>query len=149
MTRTRASSASRRLFPPLDALWKRYVTGRPDRYQAYVSFPTASDRPSIGSLHRRIEGLERVFEGRLDVYARRSGLAVVTDPVPAEGFDAIGFQSVIDSIETAYAETHDLARLEKWRSIDDHLVKSYVIVPVRPLFPRDSDDRRRSSPTVD
>lgn len=127
----------------LSSLWKRYVVGRPDRCQAYVAFPTGRDEPPAGSVHDRIEELERVFEGRLDVYARVSSLAVVTDRVPSEEFDAAAFDAVLDRIERGYAETHSLARLEKWRTIDGRLVKSYVVVPVKPLFPRDETGRRK------
>lgn len=121
-------------------LWKRHVTGRPDQYQAYVAFPMGTDRPSVGDVHDRIEDVERLFEGRLDIYARMQSIAVVTDRVPAETFDVDAFEAVLDSIEDAYAGTHRLARLEKWRSIDGRLVTSYVVVPVKPLFPRDAGD---------
>ncbi|MFC4249520.1 hypothetical protein ACFOZ7_21735 [Natribaculum luteum] len=122
-------------------LWKRHVSGRPDQYQAYVSFPAQADRPPVGEVHDRIEELEFAFEGRLDVYARVGALAVVTDRVPAEHFDPEAFEAILERIEDAYAETHRLARLEKWRRIDGRLVKSYVVVPVKPLFPRDRTDQ--------
>lgn len=126
----------------LRRLWKRHVRGRPDRYQAYVSFPTGADRSVVDRrLADRIDELERVVEGRLDVYARPSGIAVVTDRVPAAHFDADVFDRILERVEAHYAETHSLARLEKWRSIDGELVKSYVVVPVKPLFPRQSTDR--------
>ncbi|WP_255169836.1 hypothetical protein [Natrononativus amylolyticus] len=125
----------------LATLWKRYVAKRPDRYQAYVAFPSGREGPSAGSVHDRIDELERVFEGKLDVYARVSSLAVVTDRVPSEQFDVAAFESALDRIEGCYADTHSLARLEKWRTTDGRLVKSYVVVPVKPLFPRDETDR--------
>ena len=115
-------------------LWKRHVRKRPDEYQAYVSLPT-SDDPSFGEVHDCIERLEHVFEGRLDVYARVRRLAVVSDPVSADRFDADAFEDALESLEDCY-EAHSLARLEKWRPSDDRLVKSYVVVPVKPLFPR-------------
>ncbi|ELY97958.1 hypothetical protein [Natrialba asiatica] len=121
-------------------LWKRHVTGRPDQYQAYVSFPSRTDRP-VGDVHDRIEELEYAFEGRLDIYARSQGVAVVTDRISAEAFDVDTFESILERIEDAYATTHRLAQLEKCRSIDGRLVTSYVVVPVKPLFPRSTADR--------
>lgn len=126
----------------LRRLWKRHVTGRPDRYQAYVSFPTDADGASIDPLLRDgIEDVERVVEGRLDVYARVSSVALVTDRVPADQFDVEAFESILDRIEDAYAGTRSLVCLEKWRVIDGDLVKSYVAVPVKPLFAREEPDR--------
>ncbi|WP_323172825.1 hypothetical protein [Natrialba sp. PRR66] len=116
-------------------LWKRRVTGRPDQYQAYVAFPSRADRP-VGDIHDRIDELEHAFEGRLDIYARSQGIAVATDRVSAETFDVDAFEAILERIEDAYAATHRLAQLEKWRSIDGRLVTSYVVVPVKPLFPR-------------
>ncbi|MDJ1432737.1 hypothetical protein [Halostagnicola sp. A-GB9-2] len=122
-------------------LWKRYVSNRPEQYQAYVAFPPRTDQPSIGDVHDRIEELERCFEGRLDVYAKSNGIAVATDRVPAERFDVDAFESVLKRIEDVYAATHRLAQVEKCRPIDGRLVTSYVVVPVRPLFPRDATAR--------
>lgn len=124
----------------LKRLWKRHLRGRPDGYQAYVSLPKTEDSPSIGGIHDCIEDLEYVFEGRLDVYARVRGIAVATDPVPADQFDGDAFDAAIDRLEECYAETHSLTRLEKWRPGDEGLVKSYVVVPVKPLFPRKRTD---------
>ena len=124
----------------LKRLWKRHVRGRPDEYRAYVSLPTGDEEPSFGGVHDCIEQLEYVFEGRIDVYARVRGVAVVTDPVPADRFDRDAFDAALERLEDCYAETHSLTRLEKWRPADDGLVKSYVVVPVKPLFPRDRAD---------
>ncbi|SFC33965.1 hypothetical protein SAMN05444422_10788 [Halobiforma haloterrestris] len=118
----------------LRTIWRRRVTGRPDQYQAYVSFPGGTDGPSVGAVHDRIEDLEYLFEGRLDVVPQLRGIAVTTDRVPAADFDADAFDAILDRIEEAYADTHRLARLEKWRSIDGRVVRSSVVVPVRPLF---------------
>lgn len=117
-------------------LWNRHVRKRPDEYQAYVSLPTSDDAPSFGEVHDCIERLEHVFEGRLDVYARVRRLAVVSDPVSADRFDADAFESALESLEDCY-EMRSLARLEKRRSSGGRVVKSYVVVPVKPLFPRD------------
>lgn len=125
----------------LKRLWKRHVAERPDRYQAYVSFPTDGDRPAFGDVHDCIEELEYVFEGRLDVYARTNGIAVATDRVPTDGFDEEAFETVLDRIEDCYSGTHSVARLEKWRPGGDRLVKSFVVVPVKPLFPRTSAEK--------
>ncbi|RKD97801.1 hypothetical protein [Halopiger aswanensis] len=122
----------------LTRLWKRHVRGEPDGYRAYVSLPTA-DR-SFGEVHDCIERLEHVFEGRVDVYARVDGVAAVSDCVPADQFDGDAFEAALERLESCYAETHSVARLEKWRRIDGRLVKSYVVVPVKPLFPRDRTD---------
>lgn len=132
---------------PLRHLWKRHVTGRPDGYQAYVSFPTEAGRPPVGDVHDRIEELERLFEGRLDVYARTNGIAVATDHVPAATFDVDAFEAVLERLEAVYDGTHRLARLEKWRSIDGQLVTAYVVVPVKPLFPRADADESGRVPT--
>ena len=121
----------------LKRLWKRRVRGRPDGYRAYVSLPTNDDRPSFGELRECIERLEYAFEGRLDVHARVRGVAAVSDAVPADQFDRDAFEAALERLEDCYAETHSLTRLEKWRPSDGQLVKSYVIVPVKPLFPRD------------
>ncbi|AHG00605.1 hypothetical protein HALLA_19230 [Halostagnicola larsenii XH-48] len=121
-------------------LWKRLVADGPDQYQAYVAFPPRPGRESIGDVHERIAELERVFDGRLDVYARSRGVAVATDRVPAERFDADAFESILERIERVYAGTHRLARVEKRRPIDGKLVTSYVVVPVKPLFPLEGDD---------
>lgn len=122
----------------LTRLWKRRVRGRPDGYRAYVSLPTADDA-SVGEIHDCIERLEHAFEGRLDVYARVRGIAAVSDPVPEAQFDRDAFEAALERLESCYAETHSVTRLEKWRSVDGELVKSYVVVPVKPLFPRDSE----------
>ncbi|SIR96821.1 hypothetical protein [Natronorubrum thiooxidans] len=124
----------------LKRLWKRHVTGQPDRYQAYISLPTRDDRSAFGEVHGCIEDLEHVFEGRLDVYARVRGIAVATDPVPADQFDRDAFEAALERLEDCYAETHALTRLEKWRPSDNRSVKSFVVVPVKPLFPRDRTD---------
>lgn len=116
------------------------MTGQPDRYQAYVSLPTRDDHLPFGEVHDRIEELEHVFEGRLDVYARLGGIAVTTDPIPANQFDRDAFEAALDRLEDCYADTHSLARLEKWRPSGDRLVKSFVVIPVKPLFPRDRTD---------
>lgn len=124
-------------------LWKRHVVGRPEQYQAYVAFPTAGNRQFVGDVHDRIEELEHVFEGRLDVYPRLRGVSVVTDRVAAEEFDVDAFETILDSVENVYAETHRLARLKKWRSIDGRVVASYVVVPVKPLFPHSAIDESK------
>ena len=130
-------------------LWKRHVRKRPDEYQAYVSLPTSDDDPSFAEVHDCIERLEHVFEGRLDVYARMRRLAVVSDPVSADRFDADAFEAALESLEDCY-EARSLARLEKWRPSDDRVVKSYVVVPVKPLFPRDrTDDEPRAQSAVE
>ncbi|RQH03458.1 hypothetical protein [Natrarchaeobius oligotrophus] len=131
----------------LRRLWKRHVTGRPDQYQAYVSFPPTTDGTPVANAHDWIEELEYTFEGRLDVYARFQGIAVVTDRVPADEFDAATFETILDRLEDAYTGTHRLVRLEKWRPIDDSLVRSYVVVPVKPLFPSDSAERPEMAPS--
>ncbi len=120
--------------------WKRRVVSRPDRYKAYVSFPTEPSR-SRASTSSHIEDLERVFEGRIDVYARTSGIAVVSDAVSGEQFDPTTFLEILDQINDSYAEMYTLATIEKWQSMDGQLVKNYVIVPVKPLFPRAEPDR--------
>lgn len=118
-------------------LWQRHVQERPDEYRASITFPTAPDRPTVAEIHDWIDGLEHAFEGHLDVYARRRSVAVVTDPVPAAHFDESIFDDVCERIEDGYADTHAVSHLEKWRRIDGRLVRSHVIVPVKPLFPRD------------
>lgn len=123
-------------------LWTRYVAADPEQYQAYVSFPARPGRESVGDVHEQIAALERVFEGRLDVYARSNGVAVATDRVSAERFDADAFESILERIERVYAATHRLARVTKRRKIDGKLVRSDVVVPVKPLFPREEDDER-------
>lgn len=133
----------------LKRFWKRHVSGRPDGYQAYVSIPTDTDRPTVGEVHDLIEELEHVFEGRVDVYARVDRLAVVTDWVPGEQLDASEIDAALDTLEDLYAETHALARLEKWRSIEGQLVKTYVAVPVKPLFPRSDDGKVTAKPPAD
>ncbi|WP_247728624.1 hypothetical protein [Halovivax limisalsi] len=136
-----------RLRSELRTAWKRHVTGEPDRYQAYVSFPVGRRGATDGRVAEHVEALERVFEGRLDVYARRSRLAAVSDPVRTDRFDPSNLRTVLDRIEAAYEETHALATVTKWRSIDGRLVKSFVAVPVRPLFPPGTDpDDRPSKP---
>ncbi|AEH37222.1 hypothetical protein [Halopiger xanaduensis] len=132
----------------LTRLWKRHVRGEPDGYRAYVSLPT-EDR-SFGEIHDCIERLEYAFEGRLDVYARTRGVAAVSDPVSAAQFDGDAFESALERLESCYDETHSVARLEKWRRFDGRLVKSYVVVPVKPLFPRNrTDDAPRVRATAE
>lgn len=129
-------------------LWRRYVRERPAAYQASITFPTAPDRPTIGRVHEWIADLEVAFEGRLDVYARRRSIAVVTDCVPAEQVDVDALEATVERIEAGYAETHSLAHLEKVRPRDGRLVRSDVVVPVKPLFPRERSadpDRVRST----
>lgn len=128
----------------LRRLWKRHVTGDPDQYRAYVSLPTASAEVPFGALHDCIEELEMVFEGRLDVYARTRGVAVASDTVSAAQFDENAFEAAIDRIEDCYPETHTLARLEKCRPAGGRLVTTHVVVPVKPLFPRQSPKEKQS-----
>ncbi len=119
--------------------WQRRVRDRPDRYQASITFPTGPGRPSIGEIRGWIEALEYAFEGRLDVYARRGRIAVETDPVSAELFDSEGFDAVCERIAAGYGDSHSLAHVRKWRRNDGRLVRAHVIVPVKPLVPRDGD----------
>lgn len=133
-----------RVWRTLRTGWKRDVIGRPDCYQAYVSFPTDGTHSRAGPVANLVEQLEHVFEGSIDVYARSSGIAAVSDAVPADRFEPTAFQAVLDRMEECYGETHSLTSLEKWNVIDGSLVKSYVVVPVKPLFPRsDPDERNR------
>gem|GEM_PF-4153117 len=121
-------------------LWKRYVTREPDAYQAYISLPTGVDGPSMTDIHDVIESLEFVFEGRLDTYARVQRLTIVSDRVSVDGIDPAEFDIVLERLEELYAETHSVAQIRKWRSINGQFVKTYVVVPVKPLFP-DIDGR--------
>lgn len=123
-------------------LWKRYVTGQPDAYQAYISLPTDVDGPPMTDVHDVIESLEIVVEGRLDIYARVRRLAIVSDRISTDGIDTTEFDAVLERLEELYAETHSVAQIEKWRSINGQFVKTYVVVPVKPLFP-DADGRPR------
>ncbi|MFC6768808.1 hypothetical protein [Natrinema soli] len=124
----------------LGRLWQRHVRERPDRYRASITFPTAPDRPSVGEVHGWIEELEYAFEGRLDVYARRGSVAVETDRISAELFDEAEFDAICERIEDGYSGSHSIAHLKKLRRHDDGLVRTHVIVPVKPLFPRDEAD---------
>lgn len=133
-----------RLRTELRRLWKRHVTGQPDRYQACVSFPATRPDAADARFATHLDALERVFEGWIDVYARPSRIVIVSDPVPADHFDLEQFQTVLDDIETAYADSHALATVTKWRSIDGDLVESFVAVPVRPLFASESDSDGRA-----
>lgn len=137
-----------RLWRLLRTGWKRRVTECPDRYQAYVSFPSDDAHSRTDAVADHIAELEVVFEGSLDVYARSSGLAAVSDAVPASRFDPDDFRSVLDRIEETYAETHTLATVEKWRRLDGAVVESHVVVPVKPLFSKDrsADTRRVGAP---
>ncbi|AGB32423.1 hypothetical protein C488_12196 [Natrinema pellirubrum DSM 15624] len=121
----------------LGRLWQRHVRGRPDQYQASITFPTGPDRPDIGEIQDWIEALEYAFEGRLDVYARRGRIAVETDPVSAELFDLEAFDAICERIADGYGGSHSLAHVRKWRRNEGQLVRAHVIVPVKPLFPRD------------
>ncbi|MCU4752774.1 hypothetical protein OB919_12440 [Halobacteria archaeon AArc-curdl1] len=129
----------------LKRLWKRYVRNRPDDYQAYISLPTEAQEPTLREIQQIIEDIEFVFEARLDVYARVKRLAIVTDQVPIDGVDSAAFESVLERLEALYADTHSLARIEKWRWSNDRLVKTYVIVPVKPLFPKTDRQERPKS----
>lgn len=115
--------------------WQRHVRERPDQYQASITFPTTPDQPTVGAIHGWIEDLEHVFEGRLDVYARRGSITVVTDHLSADLFDTAAFDAVCERIEDGYRDSHSLAHVEKWRRNDGRLVRAHVIVPVKPLFP--------------
>ena len=119
----------------LGRLWQRHVRERPDQYQASITFPTAPDQPTIGAIHGWIEDLEHAFEGRLDVYARRGSVTVVTDHVSTTLFDEAAFDAICERIEEGYRGSHSIAHLEKWRRNDGRLVRAHVIVPVKPLFP--------------
>ncbi|WP_226006200.1 hypothetical protein [Natrinema salinisoli] len=121
-------------------LWQRHARERPDQYQASITFPTAPDQPTVGEIHDWIEALEHAFEGRLDVYARRGSVAVETDRVSAELFDEDQFDALCERIEDGYDGSHSVAHLKKWRRNGDRLVRAHVIVPVKPLFPREEGD---------
>ncbi|MFP9190525.1 hypothetical protein [Natronosalvus vescus] len=129
----------------LRRLWKRHVRGCPDDYQAYISLPTEPQEPTLSEVQTLIEDIEFVFEGRLDVYARVERLAIVTDPVPRGVVDPTAFEAVLEQLEELYADTHSLARIEKWRSSNNRLIKTYVVVPVKPLFPRSERPKRTRS----
>ncbi|WP_254862818.1 hypothetical protein [Halovivax gelatinilyticus] len=66
---------------------------------------------------------------------------MVSDAVSGEQFDPTTFLEILDQINDSYAEMYTLATIEKWQSMDGQLVKNYVIVPVKPLFPRAEPDR--------
>ena len=121
-------------------LWQRHVRKRPDQYQASITFPTAPDRPSVGEIHGWIEDLEYAFDGRLDIYARRRSVAVVTDRTSVDLFDKDAFDAICERIEDGYSGSHSIAHVKKWRRNDGKLVRAHVIVPVKPLFPRDEDE---------
>lgn len=124
----------------LARFWKRRVLGRPDRYQASISLPIGDgDAPDDGDVRARIDDLEAVFEGRLDVFAKRDGVTVVTDAVPRGQFETDAFDDVLDDLEALYEGTHSLAVLEKWRTLEERVVKRYVVVPVKPLFRTESE----------
>lgn len=128
----------------LGFLWQRHVRARPDQYQASITFPTAPAQPTIDEIHDWIESLEYAVEGRLDVYARRGSVAVETDRIAADLFDKDEFDAICERIEDAYSGSHSVAHLKKWRRNDGQLVRAHVIVPVKPLFPRDdTGDPRR------
>lgn len=131
----------------LRRLWKRRVARDPDRYRAYVNLPVApSAAVDVGEARDLIDDLERLFEGRLDVRATADALIAVTDDVPAETFDAAAFDAFLDRLEAWYAGSHEVARHHAWRRGDDGLVRSTVVVPVRPLFPSTDEKRSRAVP---
>ncbi|QLG50507.1 hypothetical protein [Natrinema halophilum] len=117
--------------------WRRFVRERPTDCQVSITFPTGDGGPSIGTIHDWIEDLEIAFEGRLDVYARRRCIRVVTDTVPADQVDIDAVEAIVNRIEMGYDATHSLAHIEKIRFRNGRLVRADVVVPVKPLFPRE------------
>ena len=133
----------------LTRFWKRHVTHSPDYYQAYFNFPTRrDDRPITGTVQTQIDDLMTLFEGRLDVYARPAETIVRTDSVPATEFDLSSFECVLERIDDLYRDEYVVARQTKWRRRDAGVEKSYVVVPVVPLFPRATTESPRERTIV-
>lgn len=115
-------------------IWKRYVTNQPDQYQVSISLPIKRGSLSDSEVYRGIERLEYVFEGRLNIYARTNRIAVVSDCVSAAQFDKDEFETALEQIESCYNDTHTIAHLKKWQRTNDKVTRTFVVVPVKPLF---------------
>lgn len=114
--------------------WKRHVTNQPDQYQAYISLPIEPGSLSESDIYRGVEKLEYVFEGRLNIYARTDRIAVVSDCISAAQFDKDEFETALKQIESCYNDTYTITHLKKWKRKNDKIIKSFVVVPVKPFF---------------
>lgn len=124
----------------LRQLLERYVLRRREAYQIYARLPTRlpSGESIVGDVRRLVDDLEALCEGRLDVYGTADGLVVDTDVMSASAFDVDGFDRFLAAVETRYDGPYDVAVVRKRRPDDSRRqVTSYLVVPVRPLFPRD------------
>jgi hypothetical protein len=124
--------------PPqwLDRRWKRHVRGRPDRYRVVLDLPTVapSGESLLGAAVDHVERLRLLARGRVDVDGT-DGLVAETDPVPAGEFDGAALDALVAALSRTYGDAFDVTTIETWRYADCGLVKSVVVVPVRPLFP--------------
>lgn len=122
----------------LTRLWQRYVTHEPAYYRAYVNFPVddRSNAVSLGDVRSLIDDFEHVCEGRLDISVTAAGeLVAVTDYVSAVQFDMTGFDQLLANVDDLYCDTHTITRHSRWERHNRKLARTYVVVPVKPLFP--------------
>ncbi|MFC6810622.1 hypothetical protein ACFQGT_04615 [Natrialbaceae archaeon GCM10025810] len=121
----------------LERLWGRYDRRRPRSYRLYVRLPTEfPDRSLLGAVSPIVDEITRACDGRVDVYGTADGLVVTADAVPAESFDESTFEACLEDVEALYEGTYALAVVKKWGTGERLPCRSYVAVPVKPLFPR-------------
>jgi len=123
----------------LDRFWKRHVRCRPDRYRVVLELPTVapSGESLLGAAVDHVEALRRLSRGRVDVDGT-DGVVAETDPVPAAEFDGTGLDALLTALGRTY-DAFEITTVETWYHADCGLVKSVVVVPVRPLFPAAED----------
>ena len=117
----------------------RRLLGRPPAYQVYVRLPTRlpTGESIVADARGLVDDLEAICEGRLDVYGTADGMVANTDVVSASAFDVDRFDRFLERVEQRYDGPYTVAVIRKRRA--DHRtrrVTSYLVVPVRPLFPR-------------
>ncbi|WP_290816401.1 hypothetical protein [Halovivax sp.] len=122
---------------------RRFVSrlvSRPRAYQVYVRLPTRlpNGESIVADARALVDDLEAICEGSLDVYGTVDGMVANTDVVSASTFDVDRFDRFLERVEERYDGPYTVAVIRKRRA--DHRtrrVTSYLVVPVRPLFPRD------------
>lgn len=119
---------------------RRHVLRRTEAYQAYLRLPTRlpSGESIVGDARDLADDVETICEGKLDVYGTADGMVLDTDVISASHFDVERFERVLERLEERYSGPYSVAVLRK-RRVDDarRRITTYVVVPVRPLFPRD------------
>lgn len=119
--------------------FRRHVLPRREAYQVYLRLPTRlpTGESIVADARGLVDELEALCDGRLDVYGTVDGMIADTDVLSTSTFDVGQFEELLEAVEDRYDGPFSVAVVKKRRRIDSRIVTSYLVVPVRPLFPCD------------